>query len=119
MNHGNATPEGILYVAAQACPDRLAVVSPKGQGISYAELLDRGLRTARRDHRRRDHLPFAGTDGELLGEPAGNACGTAGRQLPLGRPRRHRRGRWTVAFMGVPLNLPGELGSPANAVALL
>ena len=28
-------------------------------------------------------------------------------------------GRWTFAFMGVPLNLPGGLGSPANAVAVL
>lgn len=28
-------------------------------------------------------------------------------------------GRWTFAFMGVPLNLPGGLGSPADAVAVL
>ena len=44
MNHANATVAGILYDAAQSCPDRLAVVSLDGQGLTYAELLDRGLR---------------------------------------------------------------------------
>ena len=44
MNHANATVAGILYDAAQSCPDRLAVVSPSGQGITYAALVDRGLR---------------------------------------------------------------------------
>jgi len=28
-------------------------------------------------------------------------------------------GRWTFTFVGVPLNMPGGLGSPANAVAIL
>ena len=29
------------------------------------------------------------------------------------------QGRWTFMFTAVPLNLPGGVGSPANAVAIL
>ena len=30
-----------------------------------------------------------------------------------------RRGRWSFMFTAVPLNLPGGVGSPANAIAIL
>ena len=36
---------------------------------------------------------------------------------PLGRDPR-QRGRWTFLFVGLPLRVPGDTGSPLNPLAI-
>ena len=103
--------EGAPFTAAGLWPGR-----------PWAELLwDRGAAAVAMDNPAVDVLPSAREDGSLHGDGLALLGLTLGELLDLDElgAACAAEGRWEFLFVAVPLLMPGGMGSPANALAIL